>query len=157
MPNTAEMSGNNASTSLLELEASLSIFKTPEAARITGLLQLAHSEQAYDRQVELFEFLMSIVPDEPDHPLNWLLSSLGELIASYEQQQFPITTQSPEAMLAYLMELHGLRQCDLPEVGNQAKVSEILSGKRHLNRKQIEALCERFKLSASTFIPTKTA
>ncbi len=105
----------------------------------------------------LFECLMDKVPDEPNHPLNWLLSSLGELIASYEQQQFPITTQSPEEMLAYLMELHGLRQSDLPEVGNQAKVSEILSGKRQLNRKQIEALCERFKLSANTFIPTKTA
>lgn len=157
MPNTAEMSGNNATKSLPEIEASLSIFQTPEAERITSLLQLANSEQAYEKQVELFESLMSRVPDEPDHPLNWLLTCLGELIATYEQQQFSMTPQSPEAMLAYLMEIHALRQSDLPEVGNQAKVSEILSGKRQLNRKQIEGLCKRFKLSASTFLPTKLA
>jgi HTH-type transcriptional regulator/antitoxin HigA len=42
------------------------------------------------------------------------------------------------------MEQHGLRQCDLPEVGVQSVVSEVLTGKRQLNLRQVQALALRF-------------
>jgi HTH-type transcriptional regulator/antitoxin HigA len=35
------------------------------------------------------------------------------------------------------MEQHGLKQTDLREIGSQGVVSEILSGKRDLNVRQI--------------------
>lgn len=47
---------------------------------------------------------------------------------------------------------HGLRQSDLPEIGSQGVVSEILVGKRELNIRQVRALSERFGVSAATFI-----
>ena len=54
-------------------------------------------------------------------------------------------------VLSYLMEEHSLSQSDLPEVGSQGVVSEILNGKRKLNVRQIEALAKRFKVSPATF------
>ena len=46
------------------------------------------------------------------------------------------------------MQQHGLRQSDLPEVGSQGVVSEVLAGKRPLNARQVKALVRRFKLAA---------
>jgi HTH-type transcriptional regulator/antitoxin HigA len=50
------------------------------------------------------------------------------------------------------MEEHGLRQSDLPEVGSQGVISEILSGKRDLNLRQIRELAKRFQVSPAVFI-----
>lgn len=50
------------------------------------------------------------------------------------------------------MEEHGLTQSDLPEVGSQGMVSEILSGKRELIVRQIRALASRFHVSPAVFI-----
>jgi transcriptional regulator with XRE-family HTH domain len=52
------------------------------------------------------------------------------------------------------MEEHNLKQSDLPEVGSQGVVSEILSGKRKLNICKIKALSERFGVSPAVFILT---
>jgi HTH-type transcriptional regulator/antitoxin HigA len=46
---------------------------------------------------------------------------------------------------------HDLTQTDLPEVGSQGVVSEVLHGKRELNVRQIRALAERFHVSPSVF------
>jgi HTH-type transcriptional regulator/antitoxin HigA len=50
------------------------------------------------------------------------------------------------------MEQHGLRQVDLPEIGSQGVVSEVLAGKRDLNIRQVRALAKRFGVSTSTFV-----
>jgi HTH-type transcriptional regulator/antitoxin HigA len=50
------------------------------------------------------------------------------------------------------MDEHNLRQSDLPEVGSQGVVSEILSGKRELNVRQIRALAARFGVSPAVFV-----
>jgi len=45
-----------------------------------------------------------------------------------------------------------LTQSDLPGVGPQSVVSEILSAKRQLNLRQIRGLAERFAVSVEVFI-----
>ncbi len=45
-----------------------------------------------------------------------------------------------------------LTQSDLPEIGSQAVVSEVLNGKRDLNVRQIRALATRFGVSPAVFI-----
>ena len=50
------------------------------------------------------------------------------------------------------MDEHGLTQSDLPEIGSQGVVSEVLNGKRDLNVRQIRALAARFGVSAAVFI-----
>ena len=47
-------------------------------------------------------------------------------------------------MLAYLTTEDRLRQSDLPEIGSQGVVSEVLAGKRALNLRQVKALAKRF-------------
>jgi HTH-type transcriptional regulator/antitoxin HigA len=55
-------------------------------------------------------------------------------------------------MLRYFMEERGLKQSDLLEVGSQGVVSEVLSGKRQLNVRQIRALAKRFHVSPAVFM-----
>lgn len=50
------------------------------------------------------------------------------------------------------MEQHGLKPSDLSEIGSQGVASEILTGKRELNIRQVLALSERFGVSAATFV-----
>jgi hypothetical protein len=54
--------------------------------------------------------------------------------------------------LRILMQQHGLHQSDLPEIGSQGVVSEILSGQRDLNLRQARALSLRFGVNVATFI-----
>jgi HTH-type transcriptional regulator/antitoxin HigA len=50
------------------------------------------------------------------------------------------------------MEEHDLKQSDLPEIGSQGVVSEVLAGRRQLNIRQVKALSERFGISPAVFI-----
>jgi HTH-type transcriptional regulator/antitoxin HigA len=58
----------------------------------------------------------------------------------------------PINALKALMEEHGLKQSDLTKIGIQGVVSEILSGKRQLNVRQLKLLSERFKVSPVVFV-----
>ena len=51
-----------------------------------------------------------------------------------------------------LQEQHELRQSELPEVGSQGVVSQVLSGKRQLNARQIAALRRRFGVPADVLL-----
>lgn len=74
------------------------------------------------------------------------------LIEAYEEQHFPIDDASPVEVLRALMEANGLRQKDLAAVfGSESIVSEVLNGKRKLNRTQIEKLSRRFGVSPAVF------
>jgi HTH-type transcriptional regulator/antitoxin HigA len=55
-------------------------------------------------------------------------------------------------VLGYMMREHGLTQSDLPGVGPQSVISEILSGRRQLNLRQIRWLAEHFKVPIDVFI-----
>ncbi len=79
------------------------------------------------------------------HPVFALVDLVAERIREYEDRAHPWPdTSTPATRLAFLMEQHGLRQCDLPEVGVQSVVSEVLAGKRSLNLRQARALAKRF-------------
>ena len=81
-----------------------------------------------------------------------LMETLGSLIETYEAQNFPEIDVDPIDTLKVLMEEHGIRQSDLPEIGSQGVVSEIISGKRQLNIRQIKALGKRFNVSPAVFV-----
>lgn len=85
------------------------------------------------------------------HPLYGLLDTLGTLIHVHEEKHMPIDNCSGVEALLYLMEEHELTQSDLSEIGTQGVVSEILSGKRQLNVRQIKLLAERFGVSPAVF------
>jgi HTH-type transcriptional regulator / antitoxin HigA len=118
---------------------------------ISPLLSL-RNEQEYDRAVERLNRLLDEVGTDEQHPLYTLLDTLGTLIHAYEEEHHPIPECSGVDVLRFLMEEHDLTQSDLPEIGSQGVVSEILWGKRELNVRQIRALAKRFHVSPGVFI-----
>jgi HTH-type transcriptional regulator/antitoxin HigA len=74
------------------------------------------------------------------------------LIEAYEEKHYPIRAASPVGVLAELMSANNLRQKDLASTrGSESIVSEILSGRRELNRRHIDRLSKRFKVSPELF------
>ena len=110
------------------------------------------NEEEYNQLVELLDELTDLVRDDESHPLANLMDVLGVLIETYENEHIPAPTSDPVSVLKYFMEELDLTQKDLPELGSQGIVSEILSGKRKLNIRQVKALSERFQVPASVFI-----
>ena len=77
---------------------------------------------------------------------------LTVLIEAYEEEHFPIRAVSPVEVLAELMAANNLKQKDLaPLLGSESIVSEVLHGKRELNKQHIEKLSQRFKASPALF------
>ena len=109
------------------------------------------SEEDYKRAVEMLDKLLDEVEDNERHPLFEFLEVLGTLIESYEQDHVKMPDAPGREVLKFLMEEHDLTQHDLPEVGSQGVVSEILRGKRDLNTRQIKALSRRFGVSPAAF------
>jgi Predicted transcription regulator containing HTH domain len=110
------------------------------------------NEQEYEQAVKRLNTLLDEIGADERHPLYGLLDTLGTLIEAYEEKRHPIPASNGADVLRYLMEEHGLKQSDLPEVGSQGVVSEVLSGKRELNVRQIRALARRFHVSPAVFI-----
>ena len=114
--------------------------------------RLAIKTQAdYERAVEILDQLLDVVGENERHALYGFLEVLGTLIESYETDHVQVKDSSPLEVLKFLMEQHDLSQSDLPELGSQGVVSEILHGKRELNTRQIKTLSERFGVSPAVF------
>ncbi|SDZ12960.1 type II toxin-antitoxin system HigA family antitoxin [Pseudomonas sp. NFIX28] len=119
---------------------------------VAPLLRKPKTEADYDRLVQALDELLDLTGEDETHPLNSLVEIIGDWIEAYDLEHRPIPVASGVDVLRYLMREHGLTQSDLPGVGAQSVVSEILSGKRQLNLRQIRWLAERFKVSVETFI-----
>ncbi len=115
-------------------------------------LRSIRTGQDYDKAVRVLNQLLEAGAGDEEHPLHDLFNTLGSLIAEYDDTHYPQEPVSPVDVLRFLMEQHQLSQSALPEIGTQGVVSEILSGKRELNVRQIRALAQRFSVPASVFI-----
>lgn len=113
---------------------------------------IIRNDEDYDRAVEQMNVLVDLVCTDENHPMYEFLDTLGTLIHAFEETNYPIPQVSGTEVLRYLLEEHGLRQADLPEVGTQGVVSEILNGYRQLNVRQIQELAKRFHVSPAVFI-----
>lgn len=98
---------------------------------VAPLLRKPRSEADYDGLVLALDELLDIIGEDEEH--------------------HPMPRVSGVEMLRCLMREHGLTQGDLPGVGAQSVVSEVLSGKRQLNLRQIRWLAGRFKVSMEVF------
>jgi HTH-type transcriptional regulator/antitoxin HigA len=117
-----------------------------------GPLLTIRNEREYDRAVKRLNELLDEIGTNERHPLYSLVDTLGTLIAAYEEEHHPIPASSGADMLRHFMEDRGLSQSELPEVGSQGVVSEVLNGKRELNVRQVRALAQRFHVSPAVFI-----
>ena len=119
---------------------------------IQNIFSVPHNQKEYNRLVDILDGLIDEVGENESHPLASLMETLGSLIESYENQNIPVIEGSPSDALKALIDEHGLKQSDLPEIGSQGVISEILSGKRQFNVRQIKLLSKRFKVSPAVFM-----
>ena len=115
-------------------------------------LLTVRNEREYNAAVKRMNELLDEIGTNEKHPLYGLLDTLGTLIHAYEEEHVHIPSAAGTDVLRFLMDEHGLGQSDLPEIGSQGVVSEILNGKRELNVRQIRALAKRFKVSPAVFV-----
>ena len=81
-----------------------------------------------------------------------LADLLTLLIEDFEEKRYRLPRARPLDVLRFLMDQHGLIQKDLVDVfGTPSIVSEVLSGKRELNKDHIKRLSERFHVSPELF------
>lgn len=77
---------------------------------------------------------------------------LTVLIENFEDKHYQLPPSTPLEVIAELMDANGLRQKDLVDVfGTESIVSEVLNGKRELNKDHIKRLSERFNVSPELF------
>jgi HTH-type transcriptional regulator/antitoxin HigA len=119
---------------------------------IQNIFSVPHNEKDYKKLVNLLDILIDEVGNDESHPLASLMETIGSLIETYEAHNLPEIEGNPVDALKALMEEHGIRQSDLLEIGSQGVVSEIISGKRQLNIRQIKALGKRFNVSPAVFV-----
>ena len=131
---------------------SITAEETQRSWAAIGPLLVIQNEEEYDEAVELLNELVDEIGTDEQHPLYTFLDTLGILIEAYEEDHQPIPECRGEDVLRFLMDEHDLTQSGLPEVGTQSVVSEILSGKRELNVRQIRGLSERFAVSPAVFV-----
>lgn len=106
----------------------------------------------YDRAVKMLDAILDEIGENEAHALAELAETISVFVEDYDERHYRIPPAGGGEVLRFLMEQQGLRQSDLPEVASQGVLSEILSGRRMLNLRQISALSRRFKVAAGVFI-----
>ena len=119
---------------------------------VSKVVSTLHTEEQYNKTVKLLDELIDEVSVKPNDTLESMIDLLGTLIEDYENKHVPEPIGDPILSLKYFIEEHNLKQSDLPEIGGQDSVSEILNGTRKLNISQIKALSQRFNVSPAVFI-----
>jgi HTH-type transcriptional regulator / antitoxin HigA len=102
--------------------------------------------------IEMLKSLLirgDLAPGEQDY-----LDVLTDIIERYEDETHPMPEVSDAAMLRHLIDASGVTQSKLAaEVGiSMSTISEVLHGKRELNRKQITSLAEYFRVDPGVFL-----
>ncbi|WP_017903733.1 helix-turn-helix domain-containing protein [Pseudomonas asplenii] len=119
---------------------------------VEPLLRKPKNEADYDALVEALDQLLGLIGEDESNPLMSLVNIISDYIEAYDKEHWPMPVASGAEVLREMMREHGLNQSDLPGVGPQSVVSEILSGKRQLNLRQIRWLAERFGVREQIFI-----
>ena len=112
-----------------------------------GLSTPIADEVHYNALLAFVEECFERFGSDERRPVFALVDVVADRIRDYEDRVHPWPdTSTPATVLASLMEEHGLKQSDLPEIGAQSVVSAVLAGKRQLNLRQVKALAKRFSV-----------
>jgi HTH-type transcriptional regulator / antitoxin HigA len=109
-----------------------------------------HSDEQNEHYISLLWDLEH--KSEIDQEESRLAELLTLLIHDYEEKHFQLRAATPLEIIDELMESNNLKQKDLVDVfGTESIVSEVLNGKRELNKDHIKRLSERFAVSPALF------
>jgi len=122
---------------------------TPEYSRLLTRIspKVIHSEKENKTYTQaLYE--LDLLGAKLSRAEKELAELLTLLIEDFESKRYEMPRVKPPEVLRFLMEQHNLKQKDLVDVfGARSIVSEVLSGKRKLNKEHIERLSQRFHVS----------
>ncbi|HEV3384121.1 MAG TPA: helix-turn-helix domain-containing protein [Gemmata sp.] len=82
------------------------------------------------------------------------LDVLSDLVEAYESEAVPMAPVGDAEMLSFLIEQNGVTQSEIATGAKIAEstISEVLSGKRKLNRTQIGKLARYFHIEPGAFL-----
>jgi HTH-type transcriptional regulator / antitoxin HigA len=114
-------------------------------------LRPIRSEKELGAAVKMVDLLLDrkkLAPEEEDY-----LEVLGDLIEQYESEAHPMAPVSDVEMLRHLIEAKGVSQTEVSKATRIADstISEVLKGKRSLNRSHIGKLARYFNVSPDVF------
>jgi len=114
-------------------------------------LRPIRSDEELDGAVRMVDSLLDrrdLVPEEEDY-----LEVLGDLVKRYESEAHPMAPVSDAEMLRHLIEAKGVSQTEVSGATGIADstISEVLKGKRSLNRSHIGKLARYFNVSPDVF------
>lgn len=124
-----------------------------------GAPKVITSDAQHERYVSM---LLKLERRESGGQLNTAERAFAELLTllvdKYEEEHHAIPSAPPSEVLREMLESNNLREKDLtPEFGAESIVSEVLNGKRELNKNQIERLSRRFRVSPAVFFQVSAA
>ena len=113
------------------------------------LPKIVHTEEQNEQYIKvLFDLTTRKMTKEESE----FADLLTLLIEDFEEKHYALPKASPTETIRFLMDQNGLKQKDLIDVfGTPSIVSEVLSGKRELNKDHITRLSERFHVSPELF------
>ena len=125
-----------------------------EYRRLRAVVPLGtlRTKKDYARASAMLDAILDEIGEDEKHPFADLADALGVFVEKYEAEHVRLPDAKPAAVLKFLMQQHDLRQSDLPEIGSQGVVSEVLAGRRELNARQIKRLAKRFGVSPAVFV-----
>ena len=109
-----------------------------------------HTDEDLDKAIAYAEELTDIFEDG-NTEIEPLLDYVLNVIEKYENKHYPIKESSPVEILRFLMDQNGHKQKDLIDIAPKSAISEILSGKRPLNKNHIEKLSKKYHTNPSVF------
>jgi len=118
----------------------------------SDMIYAIRNEREYDEAVARLSALVDDIGDNPKDPRYRLIETQSVLIEAYDREHHALPAASGVDVVRFLMEQHGLNQRDLPEIGSQGVVSEVLAGRRQLNMRQIRDLAARFGVDPGAFL-----
>jgi len=121
------------------------------AALLTqNLPRVIRTEQENDQYVRILEQMErrgNLSDDEKE-----FAELLTVLVEKFEDAHYQLRPSTPLEVIEELMDANDLRQKDLVDVfGTESVVSEVLNGKRELNKNHIKRLSIRFNVSPELF------
>ena len=114
-------------------------------------LRPIRSDKELNAAVKMVDSLLDrkdLASEEEDY-----LEVLGDLVEQYESEAHPIAPVSDMEMLRHLIKAKGISQTEVSKATGIADstISEVLKGKRSLNRNHIGKLAQYFNVSPDVF------
>lgn len=107
------------------------------------------SEEQYRRAQTMIDRL--VTKGRLDRGERMYLDALSDLLAAYEDVQYPVAAASDADMLRHLMDANDLGEIELHERTGipRGTLSDVLAGKKNFTRAMVRTLSRFFKVHAS--------